>query len=179
MPPGTKRHPPHRFCPDCVSSPMPLPLSTPTFGWLLCPPIKRRPSKAKGPPISLLIFVHQLMTKATIWRPPAHSVPVTSPLRCPPPIVVTDYWLIVAFRGQTSAIYDQGTTLPFFIFNVEFKVNSSREPTLASTSPVACDLRTLGSGSAMIWGDTGALSMEREESHLGRGGTAHLSVGVW
>ena len=70
--------------PRSVSSPTPLPLSTPTFGWLLCPPIKRRPSKAKGPPISLLVFVHQLTTKATIRRPPARSSPVASPLRCPP-----------------------------------------------------------------------------------------------
>ena len=44
---------PHTFRPGRVSSPTPPSLSTTTFGWLLCPPIKRRPSKAKGPPIYL------------------------------------------------------------------------------------------------------------------------------
>jgi hypothetical protein len=36
---------------------MPLPPPMPTFGLLLCPPIKQQPSKAKGLPISLLSFV--------------------------------------------------------------------------------------------------------------------------
>jgi hypothetical protein len=31
-----------------------------------------------------------------------------------------------AFLGQTAAIYDQGTTLPLSIFDVEFEVNSKR-----------------------------------------------------
>ena len=44
---------PHTFRPGHVSSPTPPSPSTTTFGWLLCPPIKRRPSKAKGPPIYL------------------------------------------------------------------------------------------------------------------------------
>ena len=54
---------PHRFHPGHVYSPMILQRLTPTFGWLLCPPIKRQPSKAKGLPISLLKFVHRLTTK--------------------------------------------------------------------------------------------------------------------
>ena len=44
---------PHTFRPGRVSSLTPPSPLTTTFGWLLCPPIKRRPSKAKGPPISL------------------------------------------------------------------------------------------------------------------------------
>ena len=44
---------PHTFRPGRVSSPTPPSPSTTTFGWLLCPPVKRRPSKAKGPPIYL------------------------------------------------------------------------------------------------------------------------------
>ena len=83
-PPGMKRPPPLHVQPRSVSSPTPLPLLMPTFGWLLCLPIKGRPSKAKGPPISLLVFVHQLTTKAMMRCPPARSSPVPSPLRCPP-----------------------------------------------------------------------------------------------
>ncbi len=44
---------PHTFRPGRVSSLTPPSPLTTTFGWLLCPPIKRRPSNAKGPPISL------------------------------------------------------------------------------------------------------------------------------
>ncbi len=57
------RHPkqwnnaPHTFCPGRVFSLTPTSPLTTTYGWLLCPPIKRRPSKAKGPPISLF-FCH-------------------------------------------------------------------------------------------------------------------------
>jgi hypothetical protein len=51
--PSKETTPPHTFFPGRLSSSMPLPPSMPTFGWLLCPPIKRWPSKAKGPPISL------------------------------------------------------------------------------------------------------------------------------
>ena len=44
---------PHTFHPGRVSSLTPPSPLTTTFGRLLCPPIKRQPSKAKGPPISL------------------------------------------------------------------------------------------------------------------------------
>jgi hypothetical protein len=44
---------PHTFRPGRVSSLTPPSPLTTSFGWLLCPPIKQRPSKAKGPPISL------------------------------------------------------------------------------------------------------------------------------
>jgi hypothetical protein len=37
----TARRQPHTFHPGRLSSPRPLPPSTPTFGWLLCPSIKR------------------------------------------------------------------------------------------------------------------------------------------
>jgi hypothetical protein len=44
---------PNTFRPGLVSSLLPPSPLTTAFSWLLCPPIKRRPSKAKGPPISL------------------------------------------------------------------------------------------------------------------------------
>ncbi len=54
--PSKEMTPPHTFRPGRLSSSMPLPLLMSTFGWLLCPPIKQRPSKAKGPPISLFFL---------------------------------------------------------------------------------------------------------------------------
>jgi hypothetical protein len=41
-----------------------------TFGWLLCPPIKRRPSKAKGPPISPFFLSINIPPQTTGNRPP-------------------------------------------------------------------------------------------------------------
>ena len=61
---------PHTFRPGRVSSPTPPSLSTTTFGWLLCPPIKRRPSKAKGPPIYLFFLSINLTPQTTGSRPP-------------------------------------------------------------------------------------------------------------
>ena len=61
---------PHTFRPGRVSSPMPPSLSTTTFGWLLCPLIKRRPSKAKGPPISLFFLSINSTPQTTGSRPP-------------------------------------------------------------------------------------------------------------
>ena len=61
--------PPH-VPPGRLSSSMPLPPSMPTFGWLLCPPIKRRPSKAKGPPISLFFLSINIPPQMPGNRPP-------------------------------------------------------------------------------------------------------------
>ena len=59
---------PQTFRPGRVSSLTPPSPLTTTFGWLLCPPIKRWPSKAKGPPISL--FFRRLI------RPPKRRAAV-------------------------------------------------------------------------------------------------------
>lgn len=61
---------PHTFRPGRVSSPTPPSPSTTTFGWLLCPPIKRRPSKAKGPPIYLFFLSINSTPQTTGSRPP-------------------------------------------------------------------------------------------------------------
>jgi hypothetical protein len=61
---------PHMFRPGRVSSPTPLSPLTTTFGWLLCPPIKRRPSKAKGPPIYLFFLSINSTPQTTGSRPP-------------------------------------------------------------------------------------------------------------
>ena len=67
---------PHTFRPGRVSSPTPPSPSTTTFGWLLSPPIKRRPSKDKGPPI-YLFFLSILKRRAAVL--PTRSNPA-SPL---------------------------------------------------------------------------------------------------
>ncbi len=80
--PSEEKTPPHTFRPGRLSSSIPLPLSMPTFGWLLCPPIKRQPSKAKGPPISL--FFCQLISHPK-WRAtvlPTRSDPASLLLQC-------------------------------------------------------------------------------------------------
>ncbi len=77
--------PPTRSAPVRLLSNAPPTVDT-NFRLVVVSPHKRRPSKAMGPPISLLVFVHQLTTKATIGHPPARFSPVVSPLRCPP------YW---------------------------------------------------------------------------------------
>jgi hypothetical protein len=59
---------PHTFRPGRVSSLTPPSPSTTTYGWLFCPHIKWRPSKAKGPPISL--FFRRL------FRPPKRRAAV-------------------------------------------------------------------------------------------------------
>ncbi len=69
---------------------------TPTFGWLLCPPIKRRPSKAMGPPVSL--FFCQL-----IWWPKQqycvllHVAPQPCLFSNAPPHINTKYRLIAVY----------------------------------------------------------------------------------
>ena len=73
---------PHTFRPGRVSSPTPPSPSTTTFGWLLCPPIKRRPSKAKGPPI-LSIFCRLIRPpKRRAAVLPTHSDPALPLLQC-------------------------------------------------------------------------------------------------
>jgi hypothetical protein len=67
---GKRQHPPPTFHPGRLSSSMPLPPLMPTFGWLLCPPIKRQPSKAKGPPISLFFSSINIPPQTTGNRPP-------------------------------------------------------------------------------------------------------------
>jgi hypothetical protein len=61
---------PHTFRPGHVSSPTSPSLSTTTFGWLLCPPIERRPSKAKGLPIYLFFLLINSTPQTTGSRPP-------------------------------------------------------------------------------------------------------------
>jgi hypothetical protein len=61
------QRPPHVPPRSRLLSNTPLTVAT-TFGWLLCPPIKRRPSKAKGPPISLFF--------CRLFRPPKQRAAV-------------------------------------------------------------------------------------------------------
>ncbi len=83
------------FRPSCLSSSMPLPPSMPTFGWLVCPPIKRWPYKAKGPPISLFILSINIPPQTMGNRPP-HTFQLglasspTHPLRSTP----SSIWLL-------------------------------------------------------------------------------------
>jgi hypothetical protein len=83
---------PHTFRPGRVSSPTPPSPSKTTFGWLLCPHIKWRPSKAKGPPISLFFSSINLTPQRTDSRPPHTFQPSlasspTHPLTSTPSVV--------------------------------------------------------------------------------------------
>jgi len=70
---------PYTFRPGPISSLTPPSPLTTTFGWLSCPPIKRQPSKAKGPPISLFFrqFIRPPKQRAAVL--PTRSDPA-SPL---------------------------------------------------------------------------------------------------
>ncbi len=72
--PSKETTPPHTFRPGRLSSSMPLPTLMLTFGWLLCLPIKRWPSKAKGPPISLLFLLINIPPQTSGNHPP-HTFP--------------------------------------------------------------------------------------------------------
>jgi hypothetical protein len=73
---------PHTFRPGRVSTLMPPSPLTTTFGWLLRPPIKRRPSKVKGPPISLFFrrFIRSPKRRAAVL--PTRSDPASPLLQC-------------------------------------------------------------------------------------------------
>jgi hypothetical protein len=62
---------PHTFLPCPVSSLMPPSPLTTTFGWLLCPHIKWRQSKAKSPSISLFFLINS--TPQTMGSRPPHT----------------------------------------------------------------------------------------------------------
>ncbi len=99
-----RQHPPTRSAP--VASPLQYPFHRRCWllvgGWLLCPSIKRRPSKAKGPPISL--FFCQLISHPKWWATvlPTCSDPAL-PLLHAPFNVDTVFHLIVAYIDETVA----------------------------------------------------------------------------
>jgi hypothetical protein len=51
-PKTTSKHPPPHVPPGRISSQMPTPPPTPSFGWLLHQPTKQQPPKTRAPPIS-------------------------------------------------------------------------------------------------------------------------------
>ncbi len=94
---------PHTFRPGRLSSSMPLPPSMPTFGWLLCPSIKWRPSKAKGPPISLF-FSSINIPPPNDGQPSSPHVPTRRHLFSNAPSNVdTVFHLIVLYIDKTAA----------------------------------------------------------------------------
>ncbi len=83
---------PHTFRPGCLSSPTPPSPSMTTFGWLLCPHINWRPSKAKGLPILSIFLLINLTLQTTGSRPPHTFRPSlasspTQPLMSTPSVV--------------------------------------------------------------------------------------------
>ncbi len=101
--PSKETTPPHTFRPGRLSSSMPLPPSMPTFGWLMCPPIKRRPSKAKGPPI-LLFFLSINIPPPNDGQPSSPHVPTRPHLfSITPSNVDIVFHLIVVYIDKTAA----------------------------------------------------------------------------
>jgi hypothetical protein len=67
-------------------------------------PIKRRPSKAKGLPISLFFVVAQFDSPNGTMTSLPHIPPRPPLFSNSSPIVATNYWLIVVYYNQTVAI---------------------------------------------------------------------------
>ena len=96
------RHPkqwdnvPHTFRPGRVSSPTPPSLSATTFGWLLCPHIKWRPSKAKCPPILQFFSSLAFIQRPKQWDNVPHLFCPgrVSSLTPPSPLTTTFGWLL-------------------------------------------------------------------------------------
>ncbi len=119
---------------------MPLPPSMPTFGWLLCPPIKRWPSKAKGPPILLFFSPMNIPPQTKGNRPPHTFRPglASSPMH---PLMLTpsSIWLLFILIKQQppkakapllSLLFDAS----YFASPSEQTNNSERNPN--SSRPV-------------------------------------------
>jgi hypothetical protein len=101
--PSKETTPPHTFHPGRLSSSMPLPPSMPTFGWLLCPPIKRQPSKAEGPPISLFFSLINI-PPPNDGQPSSPHVPTRPHLFSNAPSNVdTVFHLIVVYIDRMAA----------------------------------------------------------------------------
>ncbi len=98
-----RQHTPHKFHPSCISSPMPFPMSTSSYGWLLCPPIIWQPTKAKGPQVSRFFFIDQFGDCSDGQPFFPHVLPQPCLLSNSPLIVATNYWCIVVYSVQTIA----------------------------------------------------------------------------
>ncbi len=131
---------------------MPPPPLTPTFGWLLCPPIKQRPSKAEGLPISLIFLLLLNSTAQTVQWHPSHtfrpglpSSPI-HPLSSPPTI---GWLLFITIKQRPS----KAKAPPFVYYLMPLILPPQMsEPTTASASPTACNLcMVVGSNGTMIW----------------------------
>ncbi len=93
--PSEETTPPHTFRPSHLSSSMPLPPSMLTFDWLLCPPIKQQPSKAKDPPISLFFLSINIPPQTMGNRPPHTFQPgLASSLMHPLTSTLSSIWLL-------------------------------------------------------------------------------------
>ncbi len=93
--PSKETTPPHTFCPGCLSSSMPLQPSMPTLGWLLCPPIKQQPSKAKDLPSSLFFSSINIPPQTMGNRPPHTFQPSLAPSPMHPLMsTLSSIWLL-------------------------------------------------------------------------------------
>ncbi len=114
--PSEETTPPHTFRPGRLSSLMTLPPSMLTFGWLLCPSIKQRPSKAKGPSILLFLLLIKIPVQTTDNRPPHTFRPglassPTHPLTSTPSsiwllFILIKWWPPKAKASPLSLLFD-------------------------------------------------------------------------
>ena len=86
-PQTTAKCPPHTFHHGLTPSLISPPSRTPIFGWLMCPPIKRRPPMVMAPSPSLLFFVEYFDGRTDVITPPpdvpprSHALPNNPPHR--------------------------------------------------------------------------------------------------
>jgi hypothetical protein len=87
---------PHMLCPGRVSSLICLRPLTPTIGWLLCHPIRWRPSKPNAPQLSLFLFFGRSIRPPKGWEniPPFVIAQCTIAPTSYPSMLLTFSWLL-------------------------------------------------------------------------------------
>ncbi len=122
------------FRPGRLSSSMPLPLLMPTFGWLLCPPIKQRPSKAKGPPISQFFLLINIPPQMTGNRPPHTFWPglASSPTHPLTPTLSSIWLLFILIKRQPPKAKAPPLSL---LFNASYFASPSEQTNDSERNP--------------------------------------------
>ncbi len=121
------------FHPSRLSSSIPLLSLMPTFGWLLCPSIKPRPSKAKGPPIS--IFFCQLISTPNDGQPSSPHVPTrpclfyNAPLMSTPSLIWLLFTLIRRWPPKAKA------PPPSLLFDASYFASPSKQTNNSEHNP--------------------------------------------
>jgi hypothetical protein len=165
----TAKRPPHTFRRGRVPSPIFLPLTTPTFGWLLCFHIKRRPPTAMAPSPSLFIFIDLFrQPKRRHGVPPTRSATVARPPRHPlhrPGRLLLD--CCVSFQNG-GHLQGQGTPLSPLFFDPSLSSPPNGQTNDSERKPDGSRHGAWRWGAAASWlNGTAALPTEREGKAAG------------